>query len=57
MEMSFSGRGRTDATLARRDERDVTGRSSTSCTQLLPARRQSGHVPGLELANPHSWQR
>ena len=57
IEISFRARGRAEATPARRDERDATGRSSTSCTQLLPARRQSGHVPGLGLENPHSWQR
>jgi len=52
--MSLSGRGRPDATLARRAVRDELGRSSTSWTQLLPPRRQSGHVPGFGLVNPHS---
>jgi hypothetical protein len=57
MEISLSARGRPDATLARRDDFDEVVRSSTSCTQLLPARRQSGQVPGLGLEKPHSWQR
>jgi hypothetical protein len=57
MEMSFSKRGRAAAAPARRVVRDMLGRSSTSWTQLPPARRQSGQVPGLGLVNPHSWHR